>query len=184
VLAVGGEAKMPGLDDAGVHRTDGDLVQAFALDRQEGVGRVLLRRLLLAERLAHLPEAEVEPRSRVGRARSFKAEQVADGALEPDRRRMFRADTRIAAVLAGVSQHDDVVIGLAEQRHVHVGCIAPQPEQRATSGGKEVDRLPPAFILDSRAWPRPVPLGNVFVRNGVEQGHDAIPGAVRRSESR
>ncbi len=36
-LAVGGEAEMPGLDDAGMDRTDRDLVQALALDRQEGI---------------------------------------------------------------------------------------------------------------------------------------------------
>ena len=35
VLAIGGEAEMSRLDDAGMHGTDRDLVQAFALDRQE-----------------------------------------------------------------------------------------------------------------------------------------------------
>ena len=34
-LAVGGEAEMAGLDDAGMHRPDRDLVQAVALRRQE-----------------------------------------------------------------------------------------------------------------------------------------------------
>jgi hypothetical protein len=34
-LAVGGEAEMTGLDDAGVDRPDRNLVQAFALGRQE-----------------------------------------------------------------------------------------------------------------------------------------------------
>ena len=38
-LAVGGEAEMAGLDDAGMHRPDRNLVQALALDRQEFVGR-------------------------------------------------------------------------------------------------------------------------------------------------
>ena len=33
-LAVGGEAEMPGLDDAGMHRPDRDLVQALAFDRR------------------------------------------------------------------------------------------------------------------------------------------------------
>ena len=36
-LAVGGEAEMPGLDDAGMDRADRDLVQILALDGQEGV---------------------------------------------------------------------------------------------------------------------------------------------------
>ena len=38
-FAIGGEAEMAGLDDAGMHRADRDLVQALALDGQEGVGR-------------------------------------------------------------------------------------------------------------------------------------------------
>ena len=37
-LAVGGEAEMPGLDDAGVHRPDRDLVQRLALGGKERVG--------------------------------------------------------------------------------------------------------------------------------------------------
>ena len=37
-LAVGGEAEMSGLDDAGMHRADRDLVQVLALGRQERVG--------------------------------------------------------------------------------------------------------------------------------------------------
>ena len=37
-LAVGGEAEMAGLDDAGVHRADRNLVQVLALGGQEGVG--------------------------------------------------------------------------------------------------------------------------------------------------
>ena len=37
-LAAGGEAEMSGLDDAGMHRADRNLMQALALDRQELVG--------------------------------------------------------------------------------------------------------------------------------------------------
>ena len=37
-LAAGGEAEMSRLDDAGVHGTDGNLMQAFAFDRQKRVG--------------------------------------------------------------------------------------------------------------------------------------------------
>ena len=38
-LAIGGEAEMAGLDDAGMHRADRDLVQAFAFDREECIRR-------------------------------------------------------------------------------------------------------------------------------------------------
>ena len=109
VFAIGGEAEMSRLDDAGMHRTDRDLMQAFAFRRQEGVGRGLAARAALAERMAHVPESEIEPAARVGRAVGVQAEQIADGAFEPDRRRMARADARIVAVLAGVAEHGDVV---------------------------------------------------------------------------
>ena len=66
VLAIGGEAEMPGLDDAGMHGPDRNLVQAFAFHRQKGVRRGLLRRFLFAERMAHVPEPEIEPGPRVG----------------------------------------------------------------------------------------------------------------------
>ena len=132
VLAVGGEAEMAGLDDAGMHRPDRDLMQAFALDRQEGVRRRRLRaRLACAERMAHVPEAEVEPRPRVGRADGVEPEEIADRALEPDRRRM-RARRRWDSVPsgAGEAEHGDVADRSLEQRHVHVAGVAPQAEQR------------------------------------------------------
>jgi hypothetical protein len=37
-LPAGGEAEMPRLDDAGMHRPDRDLMQMFALDGQKFVG--------------------------------------------------------------------------------------------------------------------------------------------------
>ena len=37
-LAIGGEAEMSRLDDAGMHRADRDLVQAFAFRRQKVIG--------------------------------------------------------------------------------------------------------------------------------------------------
>ena len=47
-LAAGGEAEVSGLDDAGVNGADRNLVEAFALGRQEWIGkpgRWLRRRL-------------------------------------------------------------------------------------------------------------------------------------------
>src|SRR5690606_40909852 len=43
-LAARGEAEMTRLDDAGVDRADGNLVQVLALRRQEAVGRARLGR--------------------------------------------------------------------------------------------------------------------------------------------
>ena len=39
-LAIGGEAEMAGLDDAGMDRTDRDLMQAFALGGEKRIGGV------------------------------------------------------------------------------------------------------------------------------------------------
>ena len=88
-LAVRGEAEVPRLDDAGVHRPDRDLVQALALDRQEpvGVGCGRLARLR-AERALDTPDAVVEPGPLVEGAVCLQAEQIVNRPLEPDRRRM------------------------------------------------------------------------------------------------
>ena len=67
---------------------DRNLVQAFALGGEELVGLGLARGPCLAERMADIPEAEIEPGPRVGRADGVQAEQIADRAFEPDRRRM------------------------------------------------------------------------------------------------
>src|SRR5262245_9307806 len=68
-LAIGGETEMPGLDDAGMDRAYGNLMEMFAFDRQEVVGQRADARLLgLAERMGHAPEAEFEPGAGIGRA--------------------------------------------------------------------------------------------------------------------
>ena len=57
-LAIGGEAEMAGLDDAGMHRTDRNLVQAVAVHRQEIVGgRIAPRRRRRAPSGARSPQA-------------------------------------------------------------------------------------------------------------------------------
>ena len=88
-LAVGGEAEMAGLDDAGVHRADRDLVQALALDRQERVGRRRAAGVGRARRAARgRPRRRGRARAAGPARRRREAEQVADRALQPDRRRM------------------------------------------------------------------------------------------------
>ena len=80
-FAIGGEAEVAGLDDAGMHRTDRDLVQAVAFHRQERVvGRGLVP-----------PASVVQPGTRIRQPDRIQPEQVAHRALQPDRRRMQAA---------------------------------------------------------------------------------------------
>jgi hypothetical protein len=59
-LAVGGEAEMPRLDDPGVDRAHGNLVQAFALGRQECIGWAGERwSVAFSQRVLHIPEPEI-----------------------------------------------------------------------------------------------------------------------------
>ncbi len=88
-LARGGKAEMSRLDDAGMDRAYWNLVQVFAFHRQEYVGGARIRRRhARAERMLHVPKAEIEPRPRVRRADRFESVKAMNGAFEPDRRRM------------------------------------------------------------------------------------------------
>src|SRR5580700_7728099 len=94
-LAIGGEAEVSGLDDAGVNRTDRNAVQAFALHRQERVSRTFARLLRArAQRMLHIPEAEIEPRPRIRCADRLDAIEACDRTLEPDGGRMQCAHRR------------------------------------------------------------------------------------------
>ena len=146
MLAVGGKTEMTRLDDAGMHRPDRDLVQAFTFDGEELIRRGLLRRPVAAERLRHGPEAEIEPGPRIGRAHRVKPEQIADGAFQPQCRRMLGADARIFSVLTNVSQNGDGPVSFVQQRHMHLRRIAPQPEQRRVAVSQALDGPAPAFL--------------------------------------
>ena len=93
---------MAGLDDAGMHRADRDFVQILALDGQELVRR---RRGHSTggggEGLGDAPDAVIQPRPPVRQTHRIQAEQVARGALQPDRRRVQAADRRERAIGAG-----------------------------------------------------------------------------------
>ena len=92
----GGKPEMSGLDDARMHRTDRNLMQAVAFDRQEAIGRRRRQRVdAISQREAHAPTIVIEPGAGVGQAFRRQSEQVVDGALQPKRRRVVLADRRI-----------------------------------------------------------------------------------------
>src|SRR5260370_271787 len=98
-LAIGVKAEMSGFDDAGMHRTDGDLMQLGAFGGEKRVvcpGMVTGWRRALArpggERMDDWPIAVVEPGPPVERADRDMAEEIEDRALEPDGARPHRAE--------------------------------------------------------------------------------------------
>src|SRR5260221_12787993 len=115
------EAEMAGLDDAGMDGADGDLMQLGAVGGEKGVvgSGALRRRRSLArprgERVNDRPVAVIEPRPPVERAERDMAEEVEDGALEPDRARPHGADRGEAAALAGQRGDGDAPIRLLGQ---------------------------------------------------------------------
>ena len=79
---------------------------------------VILSPILIAfaERIGAAPNMVVEPRPRVGRARWHEPEQIVDGALQPQRRRMPGADAWVFAVRASVTEYGDLTVVLVNQR--------------------------------------------------------------------
>ena len=86
--------KWPWLNNAGVHRTDGYLMQSLAVHGLKCiVGRIpKQRRFPRTERRAQPPRAVIEPRSFIGRTSRGVAIEIHDCAFEPDRGRMIFAD--------------------------------------------------------------------------------------------
>ena len=128
-FAVDGEAEMARLDDTGMHRTDRDLMQAFALRRQELIRcRNRARFDVSSKRVLHTKAVMIEPRPPVSKVKRFQPVEVLDRAFEANRGRMHLSDRRKLAVPA-LDRHDDD-LALLEQRHVHLTGIPPQTEQR------------------------------------------------------
>ena len=92
-FAISGEAEMARLDDAGVNRADGNLVQAFAFHRQEWIGGRIW--------------TMIEPRARVGQSDRIKSEQIARRAFQADGGCMKCANGRVAVVRAVQAEHDN-----------------------------------------------------------------------------
>ena len=144
----------------------------------------LPRRSFFAQWVPHVPESEIEPWSRIGRAGCFETAEIADRPFGSQSGRVACANTWILVGLAGVRDHCDVVGNLAKQRHVNRGRVAPQRQQRRMALCKQVDRLAPALLRNGHAWPRPMLPDLVAVGDGVEQRHGANPKAWRRFQNR
>ena len=176
-LAVGGEAEVSRLDDAGVNRADRNAVQAFALHRQERVSRLFARFLRArAQRMLHIPKTEIEPRPCIRRADWLEAIEAFDRTLEPDGGRMQRTHRWKCSIGAFDTDNVDVVAGLVHHRHMHGAAVAPQAEQRGTAGRKLARHRAPGFRRHDRALPWPVTVDAARLGNDIgEGGHKRYP---------
>ena len=155
-LAIGGEAEMAGLDDAGMHRADRDLVQALALGRQEGVGRARRRRRGVL-RAAARASGRGRARAGVVEALRLKAVQIADRALQPDRRRVHGADRGNRP--SGARQAERRRCRRPPRRSSAM-CTAPGSPHRPSSVSRRRRRAhpqpPPGHLVERHARPWPV----------------------------
>ena len=144
-LAGGVKAEMAGFDDAGVHRPDGNLVQARAFRGEKRVRRGRGRRRLAGpEGMADRPAAVIEPRP-LHRARRprVRPQRSAERAFEADRGRMRRPDRGELAVDAWVGEPLQIGAPRRRQRHARLGPVAPQADEPAP--------LPPRAAPSPRA---------------------------------
>src|SRR5947209_6238126 len=171
-LAIRREAEMAGLDDAGVHRPDRNLVQILAFHREEekrrGPGRLFGVR---PERLHDLPGAEIKPRAQVPQAGGLEPIEIADRALEPDRRGMHRADRGKPSLATLISHDSTLACALVEQRHVRSSLLCPKAHQRPAAGGEIARDGAPRRIVYHDARPRPVRGRLAQVRDRVDEAH-------------
>ena len=137
------KSKMPGLDDAGMHGADRNLMQPLALGGEESVGRnVSGRRRSRAERREDRPTSMVQPRPRIRRAdrahsRTNPVSRAPGGSPEHDRRRPMETFPLSQTKLAmAISPRCSV-----EQRHMDHAGVAPQsgkgPEAVAQADGQD-----------------------------------------------
>ena len=130
-FAVSGEAEMAWLDDAGVNRADGNLMQAFAFHRQEWIGGRIC--------------TMIEPRARVGQSDRIKSEQIARRTLQANGGCVKFTNGRVAIVRAVEAEHDNAGV---EHGHVDPARLAPEAEQRCLAGSDTSRRLLPVSSID------------------------------------
>ena len=129
---------MAGLDDAGMHRPDRDLVQALAFDREEDERRGPRRLFgVRPERLHHVPGAENRATGADPKARRLEPVEIADRPLEPDRRRMHarrpkesarRRHRRLTTAPSPAFSSNSAMCTAP--------CSRPEAEQRPAAGGE------------------------------------------------
>ena len=141
VFAIGGEAEMSRLDDAGMHRPDRDLMQPLAL-RPAGIctGAGLRAGPLITERMPHAPKAKIEPGPR---------DRAYPSASSPNRSRIARSSRiaggwRAAPIGYLPSLHAKLTTAISpdvssNKRHVNVPVR--RPRGQAACNGRPASKL-------------------------------------------
>src|ERR1700756_523149 len=145
------------------------------------MGPAAARRGSLAKRRRLAPYAVVKPRPRIGCADRLQPEEIADGALQPQCRRMTCADAREFAGSA-IKAHDGNLAALGKEAQMHGRCFAPETEQRELARGEQVDRFEPSILADIDARPRSVGDDHFMTRDRVEQAHASHPNSFATLE--
>jgi hypothetical protein len=106
------------------------------------------------QREAGVPASVVEPGALVRRAFGDQSEQVVDGPLEPQRRRMMPGDRGKLPFGTGQADHRDVAALVIEQRQMDRGGFAPEPEHAEAPLGEAIGGEAPDRQVDPRTRPR------------------------------
>ena len=167
------EAEVTRLDDAGMHRTDRNLVKPLTLDRQKFIVRRITQRgrNSFAEWRRQSPSAVIEPRTRIGTSFRLDAVEIADRAFQPNRRRMDLPDRWEGPFGYGERNDRGRIEIWRTQGKMHLIAVAPERKQIGLAGLQRETDLRPCRFINLIARPRLLdrqPSGRCqYVRGGV-----------------
>src|SRR5262245_23699966 len=102
------------------------------------------------KRVADIPATMIEPRTPIRQTERFVPEQVADGALQSNCRRVAHPDRRKRAVRTRESDDADLVSLSVDQCHVDRVCLTPKTKQCPMPTSKLIrGRVPQVRRYDS-----------------------------------
>ena len=110
-LAAGSEAEMAGLDNAGVHGSDRDLVQIGTLGRKKAIDRRAVRSSWLV-RQGMMHTSSARDRAKVGGPASperLKSDEILDGTLQPNGRRVQVTNRRKNLLRTRQAENNDAI---------------------------------------------------------------------------
>ncbi len=143
-FAIGGKAKMAGLDNAGMHGSHRNLMQRFAVCRQKCVRRAgRVGRLRVPTRIFNAEAAVIEPRALIRRTLWRESEEIVDRAFEPQGGQMNARDRWEMSVGAGETEDRNLERLVERDRHMDGPRIGPKAHEIALALGDLARRADP-----------------------------------------